>query len=257
MTFASAIYEGNVIHERLRPKHHRLRYKIFSLLLDLDELPDLDRGLRWFGYNKPALLAFHDRDHGPTTGSALRPWVEERLREAGLEPDGGSIRLLCCPRVLGYVFNPLSVFFCFDQGGQLAALLYEVCNTFQERHTYVIPVAGENGPVIRQSCEKKLYVSPFIDMACTYHFRIVPPGNNLKVVIRQEDDEGLMLAAAFKADRVALSDGALARRLLRFPLVTVKIIAGIHWEAAKMWLKGFRVFPHDKAPEKVGQTIVT
>ncbi|MED5358212.1 MAG: DUF1365 family protein, partial [Pseudomonadota bacterium] len=115
MTLNSAIFRGPVIHERLRPKRHRLRYDVFTLLIDLDELTDLDRMGALFGYNRRALLSFYDRDHGPATGAALRPWVEDRLREADLEPDGGAIRLLCYPRIFGYVFNPLSVYFCYSK----------------------------------------------------------------------------------------------------------------------------------------------
>jgi len=238
MTLQSAIYEGTVVHERVRPKRHRLRYSVFTLLLDLDELKDLDCRFTLFRYNRPAPLAFYDKDHGPTTGEPLRPWVERRLRDAGLEADGGPIRLLCYPRIFGYVFNPLSVYFCYRRDGELAAILYEVCNTFKERHTYVIPVDDPNRTVIRQNCAKELYVSPFIGMDADYHFRIVPPGDGVNVVIRQEDAEGLLLAASFQGRRIELGHWRLARTLLRFPLLTVKVMAGIHWEALKLWLKG-------------------
>ena len=251
MTGGSAIFAGPVIHERVRPKPHRLRYRVFSLLLDLDELPDLDSELRLFAHNRRGLFAFHDRDHGPATGAPLRPWVEDRLREAGLAPDGGPIRLLCYPRLFGYVFNPLSVFFCYDRNETLTAILYEVCNTYKERHTYVLPVDDPVRPVIRQACEKRLYVSPFIGMEATYHFRIVPPGAGVGIVIRQEDSEGLLLTAAFRGRRRALDDRGLLAAALRFPLLTFKIIAAIHWEALRLWLKGVPVFPHRPADEAV------
>jgi len=255
MSLQSAIYRGEVVHDRKRPKRHRLRYDVFSILLDLDELPELDRRFLLFGYNHWAPLAFHDRDHGPTTGEPLRPWVEDRMREAGLDPDGGAIRLLCYPRIFGYVFNPLSVFFCYWRDGRLAAILYEVCNTYRERHTYVIPVGDSDGAVIRQSCRKALYVSPFIDMACDYKFRIVPPVEAVNIAIRQEDSEGLLLAASFRGERAALDSLSLARSLAAFPLLTVKIIAAIHWEAARLWFKGFRVFPHEAAAPSVQTSV--
>ena len=185
MTRKSCLYEGFVVHERVRPKRHRLRYQVFSMLFDLDELSALDRQSRLFGYNRWAPLAFFDRDHGPADGTALRPWVEARLTDAGMEPDGGAIRLLCYPRIFGYAFNPLSVYFCYARDGALRAILYEVCNTFKERHTYVIPVTDTERPVIRQSCDKALYVSPFIGMKSNYNFRIVPPGEGINIVIRQ------------------------------------------------------------------------
>ena len=255
MTVASAIYRGAVVHDRRRPKRHRLRYRVFSLLLDLDELPALDRRSRLFAYNRWAPLAFYDADHGSTTGAPLRPWVEARLTEAGLAPDGGPIRLLCYPRVFGYVFNPLSVYFCYRRDGALAAILYEVCNTFRERHTYVIPVAASDRAVIRQRCAKALYVSPFIGMEAQYKFRIIPPADGVNVVIRQEDAEGLLLAASFHGTRMPMTDRSLLRCLAAFPLLTLKIIAAIHWEALRLWLKGFRVFPHKSAAMPVQSSV--
>ncbi len=255
MTWQSAIFRGPVVHERVRPKRHRLRYGVFMMLLDLDELTELDRRCPLFGYNRRAPLAFRDRDHGPTTGEALRPWVEDRLREAGLTPDGGPIRLLCYPRIFGYVFNPISVYFCYGRDGALTAVLYEVCNTFRERHTYVIPVDRTDRAVLRQSCEKSLYVSPFIGMDAVYHFRIVPPGDGVNIVIRQEDDDGLLLAASFRGERTPLTLRGLAGCLFGFPLMTLKIIAAIHWEALLLWLKGCRVFPHRAATTPVQSSV--
>lgn len=255
MTGASAIYRGAVVHDRHRPKRHRLRYRVFSLLLDLDELPALDSGSRLFAYNRWAPFAFHDADHGPTTGEPLRPWVEACLSEAGITPDGGPIRLLCYPRVFGYVFNPLSVFFCYRRDGALAAILYEVCNTYRERHTYILPVRDAGKAVIRQRCGKALYVSPFIGMDAHYDFRIVPPGEGVNVVIRQEDADGLLLAASFRGDRAPMTDRTLLRCLAGFPFLTLKIIAAIHWEALRLWLKGFRVFPHAPAAAPVQSSV--
>lgn len=253
--WTSAIYRGEVVHERFRPKRHRLRYKVFSLLLDLSEIPALARHSFLFGHNRWAPLSFYDRDHGATTGEPLRPWVEARLREAGIAIDGGAIRLLCYPRVFGFVFNPLSVYFCYRRDGSLAAILYEVCNTFRERHTYIIPVSKDGRPVIRQRCRKSMYVSPFIGMDTDYHFRIVPPGESVNVVIRQEDAEGLLLAASFRGHRTELSRTALARCLAVFPLLTFKIVAAIHWEAFRLWLKGFRIFPHTAAAKRVQSSV--
>ena len=255
MTLNSAIFRGPVIHERLRPKRHRLRYDVFTLLIDLDELPDLDRMAPLFGYNRRALLSFYDRDHGPATGAALRPWVEDRLREAGLEPDGGAIRLLCYPRILGYVFNPLSVYFCYTRDGALHAILYEVCNTYDERHVYVIRAASDGRAVIRQRCDKKLYVSPFMEMATTYHFRVVPPTDRLNIAIRQEDADGLLFAAAFRGSRTSLTHRALAGCLVTFPFLTMKVIGAIHWEALLLWAKGLRVFPHTPAARPVDSSV--
>lgn len=253
----SAIYRGDVVHDRRRPKRHRLRYTVFYLLLDLDELPLLDQRYRLFGYNRRAALSFHDSDHGPANGSALRPWIDDRLRDAGIATNGGPVRLLCFPRVFGYVFNPLSVYFCYRQDGTLSAILYEVCNTHGERHTYVIPAPYQPRAVIRQRCEKSLYVSPFIGMDAVYHFRVVPPGDGVRIVIREEDGDGLILAASFNGHRVELDDKALARNLADFPFMTLRVIAAIHWEALRMLLKGFSVFRHKTAAAPVQSSIGT
>jgi DUF1365 family protein len=243
VTLRSALYDGQVVHERFQPKAHKLRYRVFSMLLDLDELPRLDASVRLFGYNGWAPLSFHDRDHGPRDGSALRPWAEATMRAAGIEPDGGRIELLCYPRILGYVFNPLSVYFCRRRDETLAAILYEVHNTHGEQHTYALVVTDQGG-VIQQSAEKAFYVSPFLGPTATYDFRIVPPGDDISVVIRQKAEGKLLMVAAFHGTRKPFAAAGLARRLCLFPLMTFKVIAAIHWEALKMWCKGFAVFPH-------------
>ncbi len=255
----SALYAGRVVHQRTRPRRHRLEYRVFTLLLDLDELPALDKRLRLFGYNRRAPLSFHDKDHGDGSADGLRAWVEGHLAEAGLAPDGGGIRLLCYPRLFGYVFNPLSVFFCYDRGGALVATLYEVHNTHGERHTYVMPVgqhgAAERG-VLEQSCAKRFYVSPFVPMECFYRFRIVLPGERVGVSIGEDDIEGRFLTATFHGRRRKLGDRVLARALLGYPLMTLKVFAGIRWEALRLRLKRLPWFDHAPAAEKIGRTIV-
>lgn len=255
MKTASAIYEGSVVHERLRPKRHRLKYQVFSLLLDLDELTTLDKKFQLFGYNRWSPISFYDKDHGETNNTQLRPWAEARMREAEIESDGGAIRVLCTPRIFGYAFNPITTFFCYRKDGQLAAILYEVCNTFKERHTYTIPVIKASRPVIRQSCQKRMYVSPFIEMDMTYHFRIIPPAAKVNIVIREEDKDGLVLAASHTGSRSTLTNRALMSCLLRFPLLTLKVIVGIHWEACKLVAKGFPVFTHKAAKAPVQSSV--
>jgi uncharacterized protein len=245
---SSAIYFGTVWHERLRPRRHRLSYRVFSLLLDLDALPALAAGSRLFSYNRFNLFSFHDRDHGAGEKRALRPQVEAQLARGGIDLDGGAIRLLCFPRILGYVFNPLSVYFCHHRDGALRAILYEVNNTFGERHSYLIPVASSNHPTVRQSCRKEFYVSPFMEMECEYHFRIVPPGEQLAVVIQQTDATGPILNASLVGKRAELTDRALAQAFLRYPLMTLKVVLGIHWEALKLWRKGMKLLPRPKPP---------
>ncbi|MCK6450671.1 MAG: DUF1365 domain-containing protein [Alphaproteobacteria bacterium] len=243
----SALYLGSVMHLRLRPARHQFRYGVFSLLLDLDELPALDRGLRLFGYNRFAALSFHDRDHGPRDGSPLRPWVESLLARAGIDGAGGPILVHGFPRVLGYVFNPLTTYFCSDKAGGLRAILYEVRNTFGEMHTYLVPVEGGERR-LSHACEKRFYVSPFIPMCARYRFHVHPPDARLALLIRQDTPEGALLVASHSARRAALSDGALLRALFKFPLLTLKVIGGIHWEAFLLWLKGARHEPYVPPP---------
>jgi DUF1365 family protein len=245
---ASGLYEGLVVHQRLRPRRHRLRYRIFQLLLDLDELDVVDRRLRLFAHNRPALISFHDRDHGPGDGRPLRPYVEDQLARAGLDLQGGRIQVLCMPRVLGQVFNPLTLYFCWRRTGRLEAILYEVNNTFGERHSYLIPVEQPAGEVVRQACDKAFYVSPLQDMAMRYDFAVRPPGSDLFVAVDSSDEDGAMLHAAFSARRAELTDGALLRAVLAAPLLMLKVMAGIHWEALRIWLKGARFHSRPPAP---------
>jgi hypothetical protein len=238
---SSGLYEGVVAHSRLRPRRHRLRYRIFMLLLDLDELEVLDRERLLFGHNRAALISFHDRDHGDGSGP-LRPQIERRLAEAGL-PAGGAIRILCMPRVMGAAFNPLSEIFCHHPDGRLMAIVHQVTNTFGQRHSYLLPAAAAaaEGEAVRQACDKRFYVSPFMDMGLSYDFDIVPPGERTSIAIRVGDAEGLMLSASFTAARRPLTDANLLEAWLSHPLLMLKVLAGIHWEALRLWLKGVRL----------------
>ena len=236
--FTSGLYECRVTHQRFRPTRHRLRYGVWYLLADLEELPTLDRVIPGFSYERAGVVSFFNRDHGPRDGSPLRPWIDARLAEAGIDLEGGAVRLLTFPRVFGYVFNPLTVWFCHGPDGELRALLYEVANTFGEWHHYLVPVTQGGRDVIRASFDKELFVSPFIDMASTYDFRTRVPDRRVAVLVRQTAPGGQQLVATLTGRRRALTGGALARMLARYPLVTMKVMGGIHWEALKLWSKG-------------------
>lgn len=247
---ASGLYAGKVIHARARPRPHHLGYRIFQLLLDLDEIDTLDRRLRWFSRDRFNLIGFHGADHLDGSATPLKVQVKALLRAAGVETGEGAVRLLCMPRVLGQVFNPLSVYFCHRPDESLAAILYEVNNTFGERHSYLIPVAGGAGPVIRQACAKAFYVSPFMPMDLAYAFTVEPPGRTVKVAVAVSDGQGLLLNTGFFARRAALTDGQILRAFLRAPLLALKVLAAIHWEGLKIWLKGSGFHVRPKAPAR-------
>ena len=242
----SALYVGSVMHRRLAPRRHRLRYRAFWLLIDLDETSPLEK-LWLFSRNRFNLISFHDRDHGDGGRRPLRTYVERILAEHAVDWDGGRIALLCMPRILGYVFNPLSIYFCYRRDGSLAALLYEVRNTFGQMHSYLLPVATET-PLIHQSCAKAFYVSPFLAMDLTYDFRVAPPSDKVSVVVSAANPRGTVLVASLVGERLALSDSALAHVLLTHPLLTLKVVGAIHWEALKIWWKGIRFNPRPPAP---------
>jgi DUF1365 family protein len=244
----SALYVGSVAHRRVRPRAHHLRYAAFWMLLDLDTIDALDRRLKLFSRGRFNAMSFYDTDHGEQTREPLRAQVERYLHATGITLDGGAIRLLCMPRIFGYGFNPLSIYFCHRADGTLAALLYEVRNTFGERHSYLIPVAPAGGAVVRQSCDKCFYVSPFMDMNLRYEFRVLPPGERLSVVISAADAQGTAIVASLVGKRAALTDTALLGLLIRMPFLTLKVIGAIHWHAARMWLKGFVLKPRPPKP---------
>lgn len=249
MTY-SAIYPGHVVHTRFRPVRHRLRHRMLWLLLDIDELPALSRRLRLLSVNRFNLASFHDSDHGAGKGEPVRLQVERMLRQAGVQADGGAIRVLCMPRLLGAVFNPLSVFLCYRADGGLCATIYEVNNTFGERHSYLLPVVDNEAhrPVLRQSCTKQFFVSPFMDMTMTYRFRVARPGERLSVAIEGHDGDAPMIAATFAGTRRELTDANLLRAVLGQPLLALHVLGAIHWEALKLWRKGVRLRPKPPPP---------
>lgn len=252
-TVPGSLYVGRVSHRRHRPRAHALRYRIFSILVDIDRIDDVAATTRLFSRNRFNLYSFHDRDHGDGSTTPLRAQIDRLLTLAGVDLQGGRILLLCMPRVLGYVFNPLSVYYCHDAGERLAALVYEVNNTFGQRHTYVIPVApdaagaaGDAPPEpIEQRCTKRFHVSPFLSLDMRYTFRLTRPSDTLSLVIDASDlkDATPMLNAAYGARRLAFDDAHLIRLFVSHPLLTLKVIVGIHWEALQVWRKGARYRP--------------
>jgi DUF1365 family protein len=248
ITELAAIYRGEVVHERLRPKHHKLRYRVFSLMVDLDHVTELGRRCWLFSHNRFNLFSFHDRDHGPGDGQDLAKHIRALLAQAGLADYGTRILLLGYPRMLGYVFNPLSVYFCLDGAGRLGAIAYEVSNTFHERKTYLLAAESEDGESLYQKCAKSFYVSPFNTARGTYSFHIQPPDERVGIGVALRDEQGPLMRAHFAGSREPVSDRTLARLALRYPLMTLKVIGGIHLEALRLWWKGVPLARRQAAP---------
>ena len=244
------IYRGPVMHARMKPVTHRFTYDVFSTLIDLDRLADVHQLSPLFSVGRFNLLSFSPKDHGPRDGSDLRTYIDGILEQAGIDMAGGRVFLLCYPRVLGFTFNPLSVYYCYDARDDMAALVYEVSNTFGEAHTYVAPIReGEaKGGGVRQERDKIFYVSPFLDMSMRYHFRLQPPADTLKLRILETDAQGPILAATFNGQREEATTTTLLANFLRIPLLTFKVVAAIHWEALRLYIKGLRIRPRPVPP---------
>ena len=237
--FNSCIYTGFVTHERFKPKKHFFSYKTFSLLIDLNEIVNLEKKIKFFSYNKFNILSFCDIDHGPRDGSSLLKWVKKTLKKSKINLNLGKIKLLCYPRFFGYVFNPLSIFYCYDKNSKLKIILYEVKNTFDEQHTYIFRCSSSSNLILHK-CNIKFYVSPFIEMKTFYNFRLLKPGKKLDVLIKQNDKNGLLLIARQMGKRLDLTSKNLFIQFLKHPLMSFKVISAIHFEAFRLWFKGIK-----------------
>jgi len=235
----SYIYTGTVIHKRFKPKLHTFNYNVFSLLIDLSEIDLLHKTLKIFSYNKFNIISFFNKDHGPRDGNSLVNWVIDNLKKNNIESNDVQIKLLCYPRIFGYVFNPLSVFYVYDKNSNLISILYEVKNTFGEQHTYIFKTKKEQN-LIQHVCKKKFHVSPFIEMNCVYFFRLLKPSNKISVIIDVQNPEGKILYASQDGLKSELNNNNLIKSYLKHPLMTFKIIIVIHFEAFKLWTKGIK-----------------
>jgi len=239
MIKSSNIYIGKVVHKRFKPKEHFFKYNVFSLLIDLDELEIINNEIRIFSYNKFNLISFFDKDHGPRDGSPVKEWVLKNLETINIFNKNVKIKLLCFPRIFGYVFNPLSIFYIYDDELKLISILYEVKNTFGEQHVYIFKTTNEK--VIQNNCKKKFHVSPFIEMDCEYFFKILKPDNRLSVVIDQFDKEGKIFFASQDGEAIEFNAKNLINSFFSHPLMSFKIILAIHFEAFRLWIKGVKL----------------
>jgi DUF1365 family protein len=239
MNEAGLLYPARVMHRRLVAPLYRFVYRVFYLLVDIDRLDQLHHSLRFFSYNCFNLLSLRDDDYGD--GRSLRAWAENLLRGAGIELAGGRVRLLTLPRVLGFAFNPMSLWYCEHADGSLRAVIAEVNNTFGEKHCYLL--ASDGAPFAYEDMhekEKCFHVSPFFDLKGRYRFTLDAPDERLRVAIHETRDGVPILDATLAGERHALTDGAMLKQVLAMPWMTLKVVAGIHWEALKLWLRGAR-----------------
>ena len=239
----SCIYNGEVNHTRFKPVKHFLNYKTFSLFIDLDEIEQLDKSISIFSHNKFNIFSFYNKDHGDRDGNCLKKWVISNLQKYKIEGNISKIKILCYPRIFGYVFNPLSIFYCYEND-KLKSIFYEVKNTFNEQHTYIFKI--KDGEEIKQKCKKKFYVSPFMDMETFYNFKLIDPNQRLSVMIKQTDAEGTVLTATQTGDKKEFNLNQLMINFFRYPLMTFKIISSIHFEALLLWKKGAIYRKRDK-----------
>jgi len=239
----SCIYNGEVNHTRFKPVKHFLNYKTFSLFIDLDEIEQLDKSISIFSHNKFNIFSFYNKDHGDRDGNCLKKWVISNLQKYKIEGNISKIKILCYPRIFGYVFNPLSIFYCYEND-KLKSIFYEVKNTFNEQHTYIFNI--KDGEEIKQKCKKKFYVSPFMDMETFYNFKLIDPNQRLSVMIKQTDAEGTVLTATQTGDKKEFNFRQLLINFFKYPLMTLKIISSIHFEALLLWKKGAIYRKRDK-----------
>lgn len=252
MQTAGVLYRCRVTHRRPGPPRYRFVYRSFYLLLDIDAIDRACAMSPLLSRNRFNLLSFHDADHGPHDGDPLRPWLEALLAEHGIDLAGGRVDLLTMPRVLGYGFNPISVFYCEHADGALRAIVVEVHNTFGEHHCYVLHEQG--APMVWPAAggkAKRFHVSPFFDRSGGYRFYFMAPEQRLGVGIRLFDAAGerLRIATTLSGERRALGSREILRAALAVPLMTFKVTAAIHWQAFKLWLRG-AVFHRKPDPQR-------
>lgn len=248
-----AFYDGHVMHARLNPFGHRFRYSVFSVVFDIDKIDAIQKASKLFSINRFNLMCLFEKDHTENNEQSLSAYARQLLEKAELAEEPARIILMTYPRIFGYAFNPLSVYYVYNNQEVLIAAIYEVRNTFGARHSYVARVEqGELTPSgLKQKRQKLFHVSPFIDMGARYHFSLLPPGQSLRVRIMETENSQPLLSASFVGTQAKLTTLSTAQRLIQYPFMTLKIILGIHWEALKLWIKGAKFHKSPTPPPAV------
>lgn len=240
----TCLYRGEVVHRRLNPLRHELRYKVFNLFMDVDEIERSANRLWLFSYNRFNVFSLSDRNHGPGDGTPISQHAWSLVRTAVGGARVKRIFMFCYPRVFGYVFNPLTVYYAYDADGLLCVMIYEVNNTFGGRHSYVIPV----GDSLAQSAPKQFYVSPFNAVEGQYRFHFTRPAGRMALGVALSTEGKPILNAYVSGTRRALTDLNLLRAFLGVPFLTLKVIGAIHLQALQLWWKGLYLKPRPKGP---------
>jgi len=245
----AALYRGEVVHKRLHPVEHKLRYSVFSMLVDVDHLQDSAKTTRLFSLDRFNLFSLRQRDHGFRDQRSLSEFANTIAKRCGLQNEIVRTQMLFYPRILGFAFNPLTVYFCQNAADDVVLAIYEVRNTFGEDLTYVLKAGPDRNGTYNHAIDKAFYVSPFNDVEGDYSFHITRPAEDLTVGVALKTEDGPLLRTHFRGTRHALSDKNLLKVFFAYPLMTLKIVAGIHWEALKLWRKGLKLTTKPKAPE--------
>lgn len=241
MTPQAMMYHGQIVHRRFTPLRHRLSYRVFNMLLPLNGIDTVCAKTHFLSHNKFNLVSFHDVDHGQRDGTDVQVFVHNAFKSAGLHPEDFTFYILSFPRVLGYAFNPMTTYYAIDQNGQIAAMLYEVSNTFGEHTHYLVAGGDTRNGVLAQNCRKAFHVSPFNDVDGEYGFRITKPGDMISLGVSLRHGGEAILNATFSGTGQPLTNRTLLMAVLHQPLMTWKVIAGIHFEALRLWLKGLKL----------------
>ena len=236
MFTANAIFKGKLIHRRYLPVRHELAYEVADVLVDVDRLDELNSSSWLIGHNRKRLFSIDDKNHGLGDGTSIAAHLRKLFATLELGAPIKCIFMLCYPAVLGKVFNPLTVYFGLGADGRWLGVVYEVSNTFGQRHAYVLPVDDGN----RQRAEKCFYVSPFNKVEGEYRFSLERTAGALRLNIALFEQDRLKFKARFDGRETPLTDRALLRGLMRLALQPMKVWSAIHWEALKLYLKGLR-----------------
>jgi uncharacterized protein len=235
----SALYEGHVVHDRRSQVRNLFRYPVYMWLVDLDELDELDRRLWAFGHDRRGLTTIRARDHLGNPAAPIKHNLLDYLAANGVDLAGGRVTLLTNARVLGYVFNPLSVYYCHGGDGRLRCVVAEVHNTYGQRHCYLLE-PGDRG---RAETGKRFYVSPFLTVDGRYRMTLPEPGKRLSVQMALHQGGARVFAASLTGRRLPLTNATVARMLVRHPLMTARVTSLIHLQGVKLALRGVARVP--------------